>query len=348
MRESLLRRLRNALVKPTKHAAYLRLRALRHRAQPLAAQLAAVEAATPASLSAHAAALLAHCAVDALVMGNVTASEAAQLCADAAAVLPPGAGVPSASWPRERVLRVPPTGALLFATGRNAADDNSVAESYFQIGTHAAPSTRERACADLASQLLGEPCFDALRTKEQLGYTVASGVRLTHGVLGFAVTVQSAKHGPAHLDARIDAFLASYEDALRAMPSDEFERNRAAVVSSKLQKERSLCDEAEKHWDAIWHRHADWARREREAACLSGISQEEMCAWYAAHLAPGQGRQRRKLGVRVACAARAEEERAAAAADAAAAGALFAEEEAGVEALRGAWGFFEPAPVDLL
>jgi nardilysin len=213
VRESLLRRLRNALVKPTKHAAYLRLRALRHRAQPLAAQLAAVEGATCAALSAHAAALLAHCAVDALVMGNVTAHEAAQLSADAAAALPPGAGVPPEAWPRERVLRVPPGGALLFATARNAADDNSVAEVYFQIGTHALPSTHERACADLGSQLIGEPCFDALRTKEQLGYTVSSGVRLTHGVLGFAVTVQSAKHGPAYLDARIDAFLAAYQQA---------------------------------------------------------------------------------------------------------------------------------------
>ena len=40
-------------------------------------------------------------------------------------------------------------------------------------------------------QVMHEPCYDALRTKQQLGYTVHCGVRLTHGVLGFAVVVVS-------------------------------------------------------------------------------------------------------------------------------------------------------------
>jgi secreted Zn-dependent insulinase-like peptidase len=54
---------------------------------------------------------------------------------------------------------------------------------------------RQRALLDLADQLLYEPCYDTLRTKEQLGYTVSSGSRLTHGVLGFCVVVVSAKYG---------------------------------------------------------------------------------------------------------------------------------------------------------
>jgi secreted Zn-dependent insulinase-like peptidase len=168
VRESLLRRLRNALVKPIKHAGYLRLRALRHRAQPLAAQLAAVEAADAGALAKHTRAILAHCSVDALIMGNVTSEEASALAAAAAAALPPGAGVAPSAWPAEPVLRVPPGGAVLFAAARNGADDNSVAECYFQIGTHAAPGPDERARADFATQLLGEPCFDTLRTKEQV------------------------------------------------------------------------------------------------------------------------------------------------------------------------------------
>jgi secreted Zn-dependent insulinase-like peptidase len=152
VRESLLRRLRNALVKPIKHAGYLRLRALRARAQPLAAQLAAIEAADAPSLAAHTSRILAHCSVDALVMGNVTAPEASALVAAAAAALPPGGGVSAEAWPLEAVLRVPDGGALIFATARNAAEDNSVCESYFQVGRTAAPSPQERALADLATQ----------------------------------------------------------------------------------------------------------------------------------------------------------------------------------------------------
>ena len=43
-------------------------------------------------------------------------------------------------------------------------------------------------------QMMGEPCYDTLRTKQQLGYTVHSGTRLTHGVIGFCVVVASGEH----------------------------------------------------------------------------------------------------------------------------------------------------------
>jgi hypothetical protein len=42
-----------------------------------------------------------------------------------------------------------------------------------------------------ACQVASEPCYDTLRTKQQLGYTVHCGMRLTHGVLGFCIVVVS-------------------------------------------------------------------------------------------------------------------------------------------------------------
>ena len=39
--------------------------------------------------------------------------------------------------------------------------------------------------------MIGEPCYDTLRTKQQLGYSVHSGVRLTFGVIGFCVVIAS-------------------------------------------------------------------------------------------------------------------------------------------------------------
>jgi secreted Zn-dependent insulinase-like peptidase len=126
------------------------------------------------------------------------------------------------------------------------------------------------------------------------------------------------------------------------MPADEFERNRAAVISVKLQKERALIEEADRHWDAIWHLHYNFGLREHESAALAEIQRDELCAWFAAHLAPGA--PRRKLCVRVSAVSRAAEERGAATADAAASAALFVEDEAGVEALRSAWAYFPIAP----
>ena len=144
------------------------------------------------------------------------------------------------------------------------------------------------------------------------------------------------------MDTRIDAFLAAFANTLRDMPAVEFERNRSAVISVKLQKERALIEEADRHWDAIWHQHYNFSLREHESAALAAIQREELCAWFAKHLAPGA--PRRKLCVRVSAVSRAAEERAAAAADARTSAALFVEDEAGVEALRSAWDYFPVAP----
>lgn len=72
-------------------------------------------------------------------------------------------------------------------------------------------------------KVMDEPLYDQLRTKEQLGYSVGGSARVTCGVLGFCVTVQSAAYGPAHLYARVRAFIKSFRDALvRDMPLCSF------------------------------------------------------------------------------------------------------------------------------
>ena len=57
-------------------------------------------------------------------------------------------------------------------------------------------------------QVLHEPCYDTLRTKQQLGYSVHSGVRLTHGILGFAVCIVS---GTCKKDKFVKAIRRCYE-----------------------------------------------------------------------------------------------------------------------------------------
>ncbi len=52
------------------------------------------------------------------------------------------------------------------------------------------------------------------RTKEQLGYRVDCGVRVTYRVLGFCFRVQSAKYTPPFLEHRINTFIASFSQVL--------------------------------------------------------------------------------------------------------------------------------------
>ena len=91
-------------------------------------------------------------------------------------------------------------------------------QMYFQVEQDLGKeSIRLRAIMDLFEQMIYEPCFNQLRTKEQLGYRVDCGVRVTYQVLGFCFRVQSAKHSPPFLEHRINAFIASLPQILVSM-----------------------------------------------------------------------------------------------------------------------------------
>ena len=76
-------------------------------------------------------------------------------------------------------------------------------ECYYQCGVQ---STRDNAIVELFCQVINESSFNVLRTQEQLGYIVASGVRNFGGAQGVRLIVQSDK-SPAFLDERIENFL---------------------------------------------------------------------------------------------------------------------------------------------
>lgn len=52
----------------------------------------------------------------------------------------------------------------------------------------------------------------------------------------------------------MEGFLEGFSATLAAMPADEFERHRASLLAAKLQKDRSLGEEADRHWGAIFDR----------------------------------------------------------------------------------------------
>lgn len=76
-------------------------------------------------------------------------------------------------------------------------------EMYLQLGLE---ERRANMLLELATQILKEPCFNVLRTQEQLGYIVFSGVRRAHGVQGLRFIVQSEKPRKCYLNS---SFLGS-------------------------------------------------------------------------------------------------------------------------------------------
>lgn len=91
---------------------------------------------------------------------------------------------------------------MLFQTDNNCHKSSCV-QLYLQFGVQ---SDYRNAILDLIVQIISEPCYNVLRTQEQLGYIVHCSGRKSNGTQGLRVIVQSAKH-PIYVTERIELFL---------------------------------------------------------------------------------------------------------------------------------------------
>lgn len=98
----------------------------------------------------------------------------------------------------------------LFET-QNEYHKSSCAELFIQCGQQ---SDRANVFIDLVAKVLNEPCYNQLRTKEQLGYIVFCGPRRANSVQGIRFIVQSTRH-PAAVEERIECFLDGMQVSLK-------------------------------------------------------------------------------------------------------------------------------------
>ena len=201
----------------------------------------------------------------------------------------------------------------------NKLNPNSGIDYYLQIG----PSTddRLRALAALFAQVAHEPCFDTLRTKQQLGYLVSSGGRAQSGMVGFHILVQS-QNDSVYLENCIESFLKeTMRESLDKMTAEEFERHKQSLIDKKLQKVKNLYEESSRLWRAIGDGTFDFGRRTStltpaarafgpELICLSPppgvndaellktLTKSELVDFYEKYVDPASG-ERRKASVHI-------------------------------------------------
>lgn len=77
---------------------------------------------------------------------------------------------------------------FLRVDGFNPKNNNSLITNYYQLGLG---TMHKYMLLEVGCQIMEEPVFDTLRTKEQLGYSVFSMLRNTHGIIGLSITVNT-------------------------------------------------------------------------------------------------------------------------------------------------------------
>ncbi|XP_023021581.1 insulin degrading metalloproteinase isoform X2 [Leptinotarsa decemlineata] len=177
---------------------------------------------------------------------------------------------------------------------KNEVHKSSCIELYYQCGLQ---SKENNIKLELVAQILQEPCFNILRTKEQLGYIVFSGVRRSNGVQGLRIIVQSDRH-PTYLDTRIEAFLDTMMEYISDMSEEEFLRHREALAAHRLEKPKQLSTLTNRFWVEITSQQYHFDRANNEVSYLRTLSKKDIIEFYEDVL-KNKAARRKKLSVQV-------------------------------------------------
>lgn len=111
-------------------------------------------------------------------------------------------------------------------------------------------STRNNVLVELFCQIINESTYHQLRTQEQLGYIVASGVRRLGGMQGVRFILQSDR-SPHYLDERIEAYIQSVRESLANLSDEEFQRHKDALAVNKLEEPKRISRQCDVYWSEI-------------------------------------------------------------------------------------------------
>jgi insulysin len=141
----------------------------------------------------------------------------------------------------------------------NKNEPNSALTYYLHLGP--TTSQRLRVTSALLVQILTEPAFNVLRTKEQLGYIVGCSPMVLPGAghKGVRIIVQSQR-GPGYLEERVEAFLGEMKGTIEEMSKEEFQEQKAGLTRKWTEESKNLGEELSKFWAHIDSGYLDFLR----------------------------------------------------------------------------------------
>ncbi|XP_003701355.1 insulin degrading metalloproteinase isoform X2 [Megachile rotundata] len=217
--------------------------------------------------------------IECLIHGNMTMSEAIDTVRKIESKLTTTFPHVTPLLPRQLILyreiKLEDGHHFLFEV-QNKFHSSSCTQVYFQTGLQ---STESNMLLELLAQLISEPCFTILRTKEQLGYIVYSGVRRTNGAQGLRIIVQSDRD-PKYVEQKINSFLNSMLQHISSMSDEEFERHKESLAVRRLEKPKKITTLSAIFWNEISIQQYNFDRANIEVAYLRTITREQILKFY--------------------------------------------------------------------
>lgn len=122
---------------------------------------------------------------------------------------------------------------------------------------------------EVVYQILGQPAFDFLRTKEQLGYIVFCRMFNYRGILGGGFIVQSSDRSCEFVILKIREFLDVYKEKFQNLTNEEFETAVNAVIMTKKEIDINLATETVRLFREIERHDYEFDVREKQIEGLA-------------------------------------------------------------------------------
>lgn len=249
---------------------------------------------TAEEVEAHTKELLSQVNVRILAAGNMYKDEAIRI----AEMVEEGLGSSSLS-PSElndRCLLMPQGSNFIWSSPIPNTNQANSSLTYF---TYYGPITDQklRVVSSLLTQIMSEPAFNVLRTREQLGYIVSCSSWALPGSSerGLRIVVQSEKK-PEYLETRVEAFLDEMKTKIEDMSEEEFNTHKHGLTKKWLEADKNLAEEVSRFLTHINSGHWDFFRNEKDAELLQTITKGDMLELFLKQVHPSSP-TRSKLSV---------------------------------------------------
>ncbi|KAK9759519.1 metalloprotease [Basidiobolus ranarum] len=227
--------------------------------------------------------LLRHLHIESLIHGNISQDQAKQLAQSVEAILKPKPLLQSQLISSRESVIIDGANYVHQRSVPNKANVNSAIEYYCQVGSTKDTSLRAR--LNLLAKITQEPCFDQLRTKEQLGYLVFSGMRNHTTTMGLRIILQSEKE-PIYLENRIEVFLEKLQTIIENMAEPEYQKHVDSLIAKKLAKNKNLWQESHRYWAHIHSGFYEFGQIDTDVQNLRNIPKSDLLKFYNEYVHP--------------------------------------------------------------
>ncbi|TID23091.1 Flavin carrier protein 2 [Venturia nashicola] len=202
--------------------------------------------------------------------------------------------LPQSQWPIRRSLLFPPGSNHLYERKlKDPANINHCIEYLLHVGNN--QDRVIRATNMLFASIADEPCFDQLRTKEQLGYVVFSGASVHNTTIGYRILIQSEKT-PKYLESRIDAFLESFGKQLNEMSEEQFSKYKTSLINKRSERLKNLTSESSRFWNHILAESYDFEQVQHDVHHIERLNKEDLIKFFDHYISPAS-ESRAKLAI---------------------------------------------------